>query len=314
MKRLLTVSCLLTWAMAWGGTPEVLEGKVLASANGDGYTYLQVDVGEENIWAFGPQAEIRLHQKISIPTDDRRRRHKSKELDQVFRHIYYVATLNQAVSGDEGGEPVSAEGDADAGMEKPGPVRQPAAPPAVAGQAPAGAQLPAGHPKVPGRPASAAGMPAGHPTVPGMKPGAGKVPGGHPKAPGAGGMGMGMGMPPGRLPAATTPAKPIEVAKADGGHRIEEIFARKAELAGQVVLVRGQIVKLNREIMQRNWIHIQDGTGGKGTNDLTVTTDQNVTDVGAVVLVRGKLAVDRDFGFGYKYDVILEEAEVKVEE
>ena len=56
--------------------------------------------------------------------------------------------------------------------------------------------------------------------------------------------------------------------------------------------------------MGTNWIHLQDGTGGEGTNDLTVTTDATVA-VGDTVLVKGLLAADKDFGYGYKYALSL---------
>jgi len=65
--------------------------------------------------------------------------------------------------------------------------------------------------------------------------------------------------------------------------------------------------------MDKTWLHIMDGTGGEGTNDLAVTTDA-VASVGDIVVVNGELAVDKDFGFGYKYDIIIENAEVTVEE
>jgi hypothetical protein len=64
--------------------------------------------------------------------------------------------------------------------------------------------------------------------------------------------------------------------------------------------------------MGKNWVHLQDGSGSEGTNDLTVTTDAMVK-VGDLVLVNGMVAIDRDFGHGYSYTVILEDAEVTVE-
>jgi len=44
-----------------------------------------------------------------------------------------------------------------------------------------------------------------------------------------------------------------------------------------------------------------------------VTTLADLPAVGATVLVSGKLAVNKDFGMGYQYPVILEDAEVTVE-
>ena len=64
--------------------------------------------------------------------------------------------------------------------------------------------------------------------------------------------------------------------------------------------------------MGKNWIHLQDGTGDEGTNDLTVTTDV-MAKVGDTVTVSGKLTLDKDFGAGYFYDVVMEDAKVTVE-
>lgn len=106
----------------------------------------------------------------------------------------------------------------------------------------------------------------------------------------------------------------IKVEKAAGAnaYTIEEIFAKKGSLHGKQVVVKGQVVKVASGIMNRNWIHIQDGTGseGKKNNDLTVTTDQ-MAEVGDVVTISGTLAKDKDFGGGYKYAAIIEKGIVK---
>lgn len=116
------------------------------------------------------------------------------------------------------------------------------------------------------------------------------------------------------MPAA--PAASVDlagIAKAEGGRTVAEVFAAKAGLAGQEVLVRGRVVKANPNIMGRNWLHIRDGSGGEGTNDLTVTTTGTAPQVGDTVLVKGKVALDRDLGMGYLYEVIVEDAEVTIE-
>ncbi len=102
------------------------------------------------------------------------------------------------------------------------------------------------------------------------------------------------------------------VERAEGGLTVSEIVAQRADLAGQEVVVRGKVVKFNPEIMGTNWMHIQDGSGALGENDLTVTS-QAVVEVGSTVLVRGVVAVDKDFGAGYRYAVIVEGAEVIAE-
>ena len=103
------------------------------------------------------------------------------------------------------------------------------------------------------------------------------------------------------------------IAKADGGKTVAEVYAEKDGLADATVVVRGKVVKVNAGIMDRNWLHVRDGSGEEGTNDLTVTTLADLPEVGATVLVSGKLAVNKDFGMGYQYPVILEDAEVTVE-
>ena len=94
-----------------------------------------------------------------------------------------------------------------------------------------------------------------------------------------------------------------------GGRSIASVFAERAALAGATVKVRGRVVKASPNIFGTNWYHLRDGTGGEGTNDLTVTSDV-VFDVGAIVVAEGPLTVDKDLGFGYRYDAIVEGATV----
>jgi hypothetical protein len=106
----------------------------------------------------------------------------------------------------------------------------------------------------------------------------------------------------------------VSVAPAPGGKTVQQVWQQKASLAGKEVVVRGKVVKSLSGIMGTNWIHLQDGTGSQATgdNDLTVTTDANVK-TGQVVTIRGVLTVDKDFGMGYRYDVIVQKAQVTKE-
>jgi membrane protein implicated in regulation of membrane protease activity len=103
----------------------------------------------------------------------------------------------------------------------------------------------------------------------------------------------------------------IKVPKAEGadGKTIAEIYASKASLKNAKVSVRGKVVKFNGGIMGKNWIHLRDGSGSpeKGDFDLTVTSTEAVA-VGDVVLVKGTVQLDRDFGSGYSYPVLVEGA------
>ena len=122
-------------------------------------------------------------------------------------------------------------------------------------------------------------------------------------------------MPSGHPPIGATKAEDVDLSgltKAEGGKSIEEIYTGKGELAGKEVTVRGKVVKFSPDIMGKNWIHLQDGTGGEGTNDLTITTSVTAN-VGDTVLVNGVLSADKDFGHGYQYDLIIEDGKVTVE-
>jgi hypothetical protein len=101
------------------------------------------------------------------------------------------------------------------------------------------------------------------------------------------------------------------IVKPDGGHTVAELWRGRSELAGQPVTLRGRVVKYNAGIMGRNWIHIQDGSGdpASGNHDVAVTSSGEAS-VGDLVLVRGTVAIDRDFGGGYHYGVLVEEASV----
>jgi len=103
------------------------------------------------------------------------------------------------------------------------------------------------------------------------------------------------------------------IAKAEGGKTVAEVYAEKDALAGQKVTVRGKVVKANAGIMGRNWLHVRDGSGAEGTNDLTATTAADLPAVGTTVLLTGTLALDQDFGMGYQYPVIVQDAELTVE-
>jgi len=100
----------------------------------------------------------------------------------------------------------------------------------------------------------------------------------------------------------------VTKAAAPNGYTVSELYEKSGALNGKQVVVQGKVVKVSKQIMGKNWVHLQDGSGdvAKGTNNL-VTTTQDVVVVGDVVTATGKLAKDKDFGGGYQYAVIIEE-------
>jgi hypothetical protein len=101
----------------------------------------------------------------------------------------------------------------------------------------------------------------------------------------------------------------ISIEPLPGGKTVEQIFSDKSALNGQIVKVKGQVVKFNKQIMKINWIHIQDGTGKENEFDLVVTSNDELK-VGDVVVVEGKIAIDKDFGAGYFFPVLIEDAKI----
>ena len=97
----------------------------------------------------------------------------------------------------------------------------------------------------------------------------------------------------------------IKVTPAKGGITIAELYTKKDSYSGKPVKIKGEVVKFNQQIMGKNWVHIQDGTTYNGSFDLTITTDATVK-IGDVVTIEGVVAVNKDFGYGYSYDIILE--------
>jgi hypothetical protein len=103
----------------------------------------------------------------------------------------------------------------------------------------------------------------------------------------------------------TANAGPIKVEKAAGTDD------QKGNLRNQKVTVRGQVVKVKAKVMERTWIHLRDGSGSREakTDDITVTT-QGTVSVGDVVLVKGTVQTDKNFGMGYMFPVMIEDATV----
>jgi hypothetical protein len=103
----------------------------------------------------------------------------------------------------------------------------------------------------------------------------------------------------------------VKVAKATGAdaRTVAEIVAKRSELKDKPVVVRGKVVKYTPGVMGKNWIHLRDGSGSatERTNDVLVTTTEE-TNIGDVVTAKGVVRTDKDFGSGYAYQVLVEQA------
>lgn len=97
--------------------------------------------------------------------------------------------------------------------------------------------------------------------------------------------------------------------KAENGQDIAEVLKNKDELAGKTVKLRGQVSKYTASVMGKNWLHLRDSSSDQ---DITVTTDADAK-LDDIVLVEGKLILDKDYGYGYVYQVLIEDAKLTVE-
>jgi hypothetical protein len=114
---------------------------------------------------------------------------------------------------------------------------------------------------------------------------------------------------------AVVPFSEIKVEKATGENSftIGEIHSKSDELNGKTIVVRGKVVKVSPRIMGRNWVHLQDGTGSPddNTHDLVVTTALDPEADWDIITMEGVLTANKDFGSGYSYSVIIEDANLK---
>ncbi len=93
---------------------------------------------------------------------------------------------------------------------------------------------------------------------------------------------------------------------------VEAVHLEKTQLKDKQVSVKGKVTKVNNGILKRNFLHVQDGSGDKDTNDLIVTSSETAN-VGDQVIVTGTVVLDTDFGFGYKYPLLVEKSSIKVQ-
>lgn len=118
---------------------------------------------------------------------------------------------------------------------------------------------------------------------------------------------------PGRPNPAAEPLKVGKIQKAAGTNALQvaDIWKRKGSLKEKTVTVRGKVMQYTAGILGKNWVHLQDGSGDakKGTHDITLTTQDKVAK-GDVVTFQGTVRLKKDFGSGYAYEVLIEEASI----
>jgi hypothetical protein len=106
--------------------------------------------------------------------------------------------------------------------------------------------------------------------------------------------------------------KDVKIDPLKDGQTVETLYKNKESLSGNTIKIKGVVTKYNPGIMDRNWVHIQDGTGFNDNYDLIVTSTDSV-DEGKIIVVEGTVSLNRDFGNGYAYELLIENAKLKSE-
>lgn len=292
-----------------------LVGTVVETMDAGGYTYVHLELADGNRrWAAGPETVIAVGNRVALRNAMVQERFYSPTLERTFDRIDFATALD--VLPGATAVPTTAAAD-DTGVRR-GTVTETM----DAGgytyvhlELEGGARLWAAGPQTPVAVGDRVALPPGHPMTDFHSQSLGRtfetidfVPAievaGSAAAPSAP---TDAAAPPG-----AEAAEPIE--KLPDGVTVAEIVTGREGLAGQEVAVRGRVTRFNPGILGTNWIHIQDGSGdpSANTHDLTVTAPAvDKLAIGQVIVVRGKVALDRDFGAGYVYPVLLEDARVE---
>ena len=109
----------------------------------------------------------------------------------------------------------------------------------------------------------------------------------------------------------TADAKVVEVniAQPANGTSVGDLYSKKESLKNKEVIVKGKVVKVNKNILDRNWVHLVDGTSFETKKDITITTSE-VVKVGDTVTFKATVTLEKDFGAGYVYNLLLENGEI----
>jgi hypothetical protein len=110
-------------------------------------------------------------------------------------------------------------------------------------------------------------------------------------------------------PQVATGKAEVNIPKAEGGVSVADIFKNPSNFKDKVVKIKGVVTKYNPNIMNRNWLHLQDGTSQNNNYDITITTN-DAASLGDTVTVQGKVVLNKDFGAGYKYEIVVEEGKI----
>jgi starvation-inducible outer membrane lipoprotein len=254
----------------------VITGKVMETMDSAGYTYLLVDTGKAQQWVAIPETKVKSGDEVSYHDGMVMPNFTSKSLNRTFESVIFSPGLvGQGPPPATEKSPVNPHGNG-------GPMSN---------------SMPAPHGQIPAADKAATGAASFADAVNAETPAAMQA-----KPESGGSMG------------AMAPFTEVKVEKAAGenGYTVAEIFADNTKLEGKTVRIQGKVVKFSSNIMGRNWIHLQDGSGDPLTNthDLVITTNAQPPKDKDVITIEGIVRANKDFGAGYSYTALVEEAKI----
>jgi starvation-inducible outer membrane lipoprotein len=253
--------------------PVIIKGKVLETIDSSGYTYVKFSSGSGESWAAVPETEVVVGEEIELLGGQTMNGFHSRTLNRTFNEIIFANAIKGKQSKKSSAHPKEFHKPA---AQKPAP-NQPSNKKGTFASALSAEN--AGQRALAAQARGTSGQ---------------KTTGGSIKA--------------------VMPYQDLstEIATGENAYNIEQLYEKAAQLNGKTIRVRGKIVKISLMIMGKNWIHIQDGSGNpmKNTHDLVLTT-KTTPKKNEIVIFEGKLAANKDFGAGYKYKVIIEDAVIK---
>jgi hypothetical protein len=154
-------------------------------------------------------------------------------------------------------------------------------------------------------------LPPGHPSVDhGSSGPAGELPAGHPSVDGTATMPPMHGGPGAATPANAGTDVVVPRASGSNAHTIGDLFAQSTKLEGKRVRVRGQVVKVTAGVQGKTYLRLRDGSGARPEERELVVTSQAEARVGEVTTFEGTLRTQVDVGIGFRYPILLSDAQV----
>lgn len=113
--------------------------------------------------------------------------------------------------------------------------------------------------------------------------------------------------------AQVAPVAVAKLAKASGSnaYTVADLYAKAGQLNNKPVRLSAKVVKFSADIMGKNWLHLQDGSGSAVTQNHDILATSSATaQIGDVLVVSGTLRANVDLGMGYSYKVLIENAKL----